>query len=268
MMQIDCVKIHAMLNPFVTFKNTAVTRGERCILDIPGLNLHQGEHVAIIGPNGSGKSTLLKILTAEMHPLHRPEPPVTLFGQTAWTLADIRSRIGFVSQDIQELYTRDCTGRTVIVSGFFGSFDLYQTPTAEQYALAESIAKKLKISHLLDRTMDTMSTGEARRCLIGRAIVFNPEVLVFDEPTNGLDIQARALFLETLNSIAPDHTLILVTHSIEEIIPDIQRVILLKQGKIFADGPKETILTSENISTLFETKISITQYDGKYHALG
>lgn len=267
MMQSGYVKIHAMFLPLATFKQAAVERDGKLILNIADCQLVCGEHVAIIGPNGSGKSTLLQLLTAETHPLYRPEPPVTLFGQTSWTLAEMRARIGFVSQDIQTLYTRECTGRTVILSGFFGTIDLYQEPTAQQQKLAEATAKKLGITHLLERTMDKMSTGEARRCLIGRAIVFDPEVLVFDEPTNALDIQARSTFLETVRSLTPNHSLVLVTHSIEEIIPEITRVILLKQGRIFADGPKEKILTSKNISDLFDMPIAISARQGYYTAI-
>jgi iron complex transport system ATP-binding protein len=187
---------------FLTINNASVLRGNKKILNNISLQIDQHEHVVILGPNGSGKSTLLKLIAGDIRPLYHKKQPLLLFGSESWTLFELRKKIGFVSNELQSLYQREITGREVILSGFFGSIGLFDKCTKEQLQRATAIGRFLEITHLFDRSIESMSSGEARRFLIARALVHDPKILVFDEPTNSLDIKAQSLVLETMRKLA------------------------------------------------------------------
>lgn len=252
-------------NSFLELNNVTVLRDNKKILNNISLKIDQHEHVVILGPNGSGKSTLLKIIAGDLRPLHHARSPVRLFGSETWTLLGLRQKIGFVSNELQSIYQREITGRDVILSGFFGSIGLFDTCTKEQIQKAKQIGKMLGIIHLFERSIESMSSGEARRFLIARALVHDPKILVFDEPTNSLDIKAHSLVLETIRKLASNgYTIVLVTHNIAEIIPEIERVIMLKAGRVIKDGPKAKILTANNISRLFARRLGFVRKKGFY----
>ena len=252
-------------------KNVTVVRGGRKILDSLSLSIEQGEHVAIIGPNGSGKSSLIKTFTKEYYPLASAEGLVlNIMGKGTWNVFELRKLLGIVSGDLQQTYCRQVSVLDVVLSGFFSSIGIYYNHkvTPEMEARAREVLEFLEISHLADRLMSELSSGEARRVLIGRALVHDPETLILDEPANSLDIKALHSFRETIRKIAGSgKSIILVTHTLEDIIPEINRVILIKDGKVFMDGKKQEVLTDANLSELFSLPVEVLEKKGYYQAL-
>lgn len=252
-------------------KNVTVVRCGRKILDSVSLSIGQGEHVAIIGPNGSGKSSLIKTFTKEYHPLAAADGLVlNIMGKGTWNVFELRKLLGIVSGDLQQTYCRQVSVLDVVLSGFFSSIGIYYNHkiTPEMETRAREVLEFLEISHLTDRLMSELSSGEARRVLIGRALVHDPEALILDEPANSLDLKALHSFREIVRKIAGSgKSIILVTHTLEDIIPEINRVILIKNGKIFMDGKKQEILTDANLSELFSLPIEVLENKGYYQAL-
>ncbi len=252
-------------------KNVTVVRGGRKILDSVSLSIEQGEHVAIIGPNGSGKSSLIKTFTKEYHPLASADGLVlNIMGKGTWNVFELRKLLGIVSGDLQQTYFRQVSVLDVVLSGFFSSIGIYYNHevTPEMENRAREVLEFLEISHLEDRLISELSSGEARRVLIGRALVHDPEALILDEPANSLDLKALHSFREIIRKIAGSgKSIILVTHTLEDIIPEINRVILIRNGKIFMDGKKQEILTDANLSELFSLPIEVVRKNGYYQAL-
>ena len=257
--------------PLIEMRNVTVSRNDRKILDSISLQICKGENVAIIGPNGSGKSSLVKVITGDYRPrADNRNMVLRIRGKETWNIFDLRSLLGIVSGDLQFDYTRDISGFDVVLSGFFGSIGIYSNHKVkpEMIHTVYEIMKSLEISHLSDKLISEMSTGEARRILIGRALVHDPHILVLDEPANSLDMKSHHQFRElTRRVVSYGKSIVLVTHDLGDIIPEINRVVLLKDGKVFADGEKEEILSEENLSLLFGLPVKVTTNNGYYHAV-
>jgi iron complex transport system ATP-binding protein len=255
---------------FVDFQNITVALNSTVLLHELTVQIPDGEHVAILGPNGSGKSTFIRTLIREHYPVYSESGSVfRIWGQETWDVFTLRSHFGYVSQDLQYTFHRNISGREVILSGFFSSIGLFfHTITPEMENKADEILSFLELSHLADRSFSDMSTGEARRFLIGRALVHNPRVLILDEPSNSLDLHALHMLRSTMRKVAAHTVIILVTHSLPDIIPEINRVILFKNGAIYQDGPKEEVLTDRFIRAVFDVPVRIIHDDGYYYATG
>jgi iron complex transport system ATP-binding protein len=250
------------------YQNVTIYRGERVALDRVTFSLGEGEHVAILGPNGSGKSTLIKTLTRECYPYRGNGPcRLRILGRDAWSVFELRAMLGIVTNDLIAACTRHVTGRETVLSGFFSSIGLWPhhevTPEMEQKAA--EILERLEIAHLAGRYLDEVSSGEARRLVIGRALVHDPSALVLDEPTNSLDMRSTYELREMVRAIAQAGTaIVLVTHHLADIIPEIDRVILLDDGRIVQDGPKRDVLTSASLSKLFGVPVEVAERSGYY----
>jgi iron complex transport system ATP-binding protein len=259
--------------PLIAFERVTIIRrsdhsGLRTALDDVSLEIGVGEHVAIIGPNGSGKSTLIKTITRDLYPVVRPGSAVRVLGRERWNVAELRRQLGIVSNDVMATCTRELTGRDVIVSGYFSSIGLWphHRVTEAMREKAEEVLRRLDVPHLADRFVTEMSSGEARRIMIGRALVHDPRTLLLDEPTNSLDLQAMQELRDVFRRLAQTGTgIILVTHHLSDIIPEIDRVILIKQGRVFRDGAKADVLSSAALGELFGIPVELMQRDGYYH---
>ncbi len=254
--------------PLLDFHHITVMRGEKNVLHDITLRIQSGEHAAILGPNGCGKSTLIKTITRECYPLARAESSLTILGQNAWNVFDLRTLLGIVSNDLMSTCTRDITGIEVVLSGFFSSIGIqpYHKVTASFLEKATEVLDLLEVPHLGDRFMTEMSSGEARRILIARAMVHNPLALLLDEPSNSLDVHATLELRALLRKLAQSGTgILIVTHHLADIIPEIGRVILLKDGRVFADGEKLDLLTTECLGALFGVPVQLGRRDGYYH---
>jgi iron complex transport system ATP-binding protein len=258
-----------MPDALTAFSHATVIRDGVTVLDDFSLVIPAGQHVAIVGPNGSGKSTLLKVITRELRPLDRPETSVTVLGQDRWTLWDLRAAVGIVSNDLLATCTRKITGRELLLSGFFGSIGLWphHVPTPEMDARVDELLAWLGLPHLADRLLTRMSSGEARRLLIGRALIHHPRALVLDEPMTSLDLGAAHEVRATMRALAQQGTsLVLVTHDLADIVPEIGRVVLLKQGRIAGDGAPADVLTTPTLTALYDRHVDVTYRDEHYHA--
>jgi iron complex transport system ATP-binding protein len=254
--------------PLLEFHNVTVQRGERVVLDGVTLSIAQGEHVAILGPNGSGKSTLIKLISRELYPLLKAEPwSLRIMGRERWHLFDLRNHLGLVSNDWMQMCTRDYSGYDIVLSGFFGSVGVwpYHHVTPEMVEKARSVMDLLEISHLARRDVNEMSSGEARRILIARALVHDPQALVLDEPTTSLDLHATHELRLVLRKLAAGGiSIIMVTHHLPDIIPEIGRVVLIRDGRVHADGPKEEILRADRLEELFGIPCEVVERGGYY----
>ncbi|WP_241157084.1 ATP-binding cassette domain-containing protein [Adlercreutzia sp. ZJ304] len=227
----------------------------------------EGESVALLGPNGAGKSTFVGLLTRDIHPMHREEPPVRFRGMSRPLLEDVKMAIGYVSSSMQSQISVHLPAADVAAGGLFGSLGVPKrfTVTSEQRARVMEVMEQLGIADLADRDITTLSSGQARRVLIARAMVHNPSALIFDEPCTGLDPQGMFYVRKTMRQLAQlGCAVVLVTHYLEDIIPEINRVVLMKDAHIIADGSKEQLLSSKNMSALFGIPANVVQRAGYY----
>src|SRR5688572_17290144 len=267
--------------PLLDYRNVTVYRGDRVALDNISLSVAQGEHVAILGPNGSGKSTLIKAFTRECYPAPGGrESWLRIMGQDTWDVTSLRSMLGIVTNDLVTACTsgmssdfvdnpRRVTGRNTVLSGFFSSIGVWphHHVTAEMQRKTDEILDRFDVGHLADRPLREVSSGEARRIVIGRALVHDPAALVLDEVANSLDLGASRELRDIVRRIAQaGTTVVMVTHHLTDIIPEIDRVILLRHGRIVADGTKAEVLTAPRLSELFGVSVEVIERDGYYDA--
>jgi len=234
------------------------------------LKIETGEHVAIMGPNGCGKSTLIKTITRELYPIAREETWARIFGEERWDISSLRSLLGVVSNDLTPFSARRITAHDAVVSNFFGSVGLWphQQATPAMREKAEELLALLEVKHLANRRVNELSAGEVRRVLIARALVHNPRALLLDEPSNSLDVFAQGELRRSMRKLAQSGiALLLVTHHLPDVIPEIDRVIFMRQGRIVGDGPKQKLLTAKSLEALFGCAVHLTTRDGYYYLL-
>ena len=254
--------------PLLELSNVTVWRGERTALDRLTLQIQQGEHVAILGPNGSGKSTLIKTITRECYPRYpAPASELRILGRDTWHVDELRSMLGIVTNDLVQTCTQSYPAKEIVLSGFFSAIGIWPwhevTPVMEKRA--DELLDFVGLTDMKDRLMTEMSSGEARRAVIARALAHDPKALLLDEPTNSLDIQAFRELRDTMSRLANSGlTIVLVTHHLPDIITEIDRVICLKNGRVFRDGEKPQILRNDVLSELFDTPVEVTDIDGHY----
>jgi iron complex transport system ATP-binding protein len=263
------------MTPFLELSRATLVRSGVRVLDNLSFSIRRGEHTAILGPNGAGKSSLIRILTLEDRPLASSNgaPPLRLFGRASWDLLDLRRRLGVVTGELDLGFGLGSSGGRVsgldaAVSGLLGTHGVFPhhevTDGMRQLGLASLF--RVDALHLAGRTLPEMSAGERRRVLIARALITDPEALLLDEPTAGLDVVARLRFLETIRRLAASGTtVILVTHHVDEVIPETRRVVLLRDGRVAFDGPPRTALTGPRLTAVFGAPLTIERRGGYHH---
>ena len=257
----------ALAQELLRLHNAQVRRDGRISLDVDDFVIEEGERVVVLGPNGSGKSTLVKLLTREMMPLWREEPPVLFRGNPRAELRQIQQTVGVVSTSFAEALTGNRKVLDVVLGGFFGTIGVpYHIPVSpEQVERAHAALRELKIDEFADRMLGTLSTGQQRRALIARALINAPEVLVFDEPCIGLDPEAQWNLRQSFSALGQaGHTMLMVTHDVADIMPEFDRVVFLKSAHIVADGPKALMLTTEKLRELFGVPVTVVEDNGRY----
>ncbi len=272
-----------MATPVIELTNLTSMRGGVRVLHGLSLAILPGEHTAILGPNGAGKSSLMRLLMLEDRPLAShggPEdfrqahiPPLRLFGRASWDLAELRRHLGVVTGDFDANFGWSTSrgrvrGNDVVLSGLFGSQGIFATHqvTDAMREQAMDALRRVDAAHLAQKLLNEMSAGERRRVLIARALVTRPGALLLDEPTTGLDMVARHRFMESVRALArAGTTTIIVTHHVEEIVPEIQRVVLLRNGRIAFDGAPEDALTADRLEDVFGAPVVVGRSAGYFH---
>ncbi len=253
----------------IEFQNATLWRGNTCVFPDLNLRIDPGERLAILGPNGSGKTTLLKSINREIYPVKKPGSFVRILGRENWNVWELRQHIGLLSQDLQQRYPQDALAIEVVLSGFHSSIGVHgniaERVNDEQRQAAVTLLEELGMQGCEDTPLRRLSTGQQRRCLLARALVHRPHTLILDEPTAGLDLAASFDFLRRLRQLEGCN-IILVTHQLNEIPPEVPRVVLLHEGRVAADGPKEEVLTAERLSAVFGTRVGVATVDGHYLA--
>lgn len=259
--------------PLIELDRACVIRGQVRVLHDLSLRIAQGQHTALLGPNGCGKSSFIKLITRELYPLAHADGSVAVrvLGQNRWQVDRLRAQLGIVTGDLSSNLA-DMPGLTVeeaVLSGFFASFVVPAFRDVTD-VMRERVRETLTLTGalpLLQRGYAELSAGETRRVLIARALVNRPQALLLDEPSTGLDLIARQHLIATLRRLAAEGiTLVLVTHHIEEIIPEIERVILLRGGRILADGSRHDLLRDAPLTEVFGGPIQVIEHDGRLSA--
>lgn len=266
---IDALESNA---PLLDIDDASVVRGDRRVLDRLSLRIDAGQHTVILGPNGSGKSTLVKLVARQLHPLARKDrgSAVRIFGRERWNVSALRTRLGIVSPAMQHDYTSDTPLEVfdAVVSGFHAARGVARQHVVTDAMLerAREALEQVGAEHLVGRWMAHLSSGEARRVLIARALVHRPRALLLDEPCAGLDMVGRRQLMERMRLLASGGTtLVLVTHHVEEIVPEIEHVVLLRDGQVIKQGTKRETLTDAALSACFAMPVQVTQ-QGDYYA--
>ncbi len=247
-----------------------IYRGLNKVFDNLNLCIPVGQNTAIIGPNGAGKTTLLRTISRDLYPHLRDGGAMQIFGQSSWNVWELRKRLGIVSLDLQQNFNPVTAGAGIVRTGFFSSLANFshQKLTETQIRIADQRMEELGIKELRDRKFLKMSTGEQRRFLLARALVTDPDALILDEPTTGMDLPTKFQYLDTVaRLIAQGKTIIIVTHHIDEIPPSIEHIVLLKSGHVMIEGSKRDVLNGQNLTKLFDVPIRVVEEDGWYRAL-
>ena len=253
--------------PLLQIAEAVVVRSGKPILSIDSFTLHERENIAVLGPNGSGKSTFIKLITREVFPLYREKPPVMFRGSERVLLTEIKRCIGVVSSTMQDQITVHLPVVEVVCGGLFGTLGIPANHEVTDRSMEQAYRamELLGVADLAERDIKTLSTGQSRRVLFARALVHDPDVLVLDEPCTGLDPEGMFHIRQSMRTLAQaGKSIVLVTHYPEDIVPEITRLVLLKDGEVFADGPKQDLLTDEMMSALFEVPLQIQRRDGYY----
>ena len=256
-----------MPSHFIELEHVNVIRGGRRVLNDISLRVSDGERIALLGPNGCGKSTLLKTLTCELYPLADPRMRFSLFGRERWDVTALKKRLGVVQNELPGRQMAQISGLDAVLTGFFSSSTLWPhlQVTSAMYARAELMLERVAGSSLREQIFGEMSSGQQRRILIARALVASAECLLLDEPSNMLDLSAQRELRQLLRTLAAVGTsMILITHQVSDIIPEIDRVVMMREGRIIADGSREQTLTESTLSDLFATDVHLLNYDDVY----
>lgn len=255
--------------PLIEYQNVTIMRNNRRVLDDISLSIGIGEHVAILGPNGAGKSSLIKTITRELHPISGSSNSyLRILGKELWNVVELRGQLGIVGSDVIRSSFGDFSCKEIILSGFFSSAGIWprHRVTTEMRKRAREVMRLMGIHHLEEASINEISTGESRLVMIGRALVNDPLTMLLDEPTSSLDPQAARNVRLTLSKITSEgKSIVMITHNLSDIIPEIGRVVFIRNGRVVQDGEKGKILTSESLSALFGTKLEVVRRNGYYY---
>jgi iron complex transport system ATP-binding protein len=260
--------------PLIELEHVHVARGANIVLHDVSLRVGRGEHIAILGPNGCGKSTLLKTMTCELYPIVMPETRVRLLGRERWDLTELKRRMGVVSPELPGKPTLHASGLDAVVTGFFSSSTLWPNlhVTDAMRERANEILLMVGAEDLREKPVGQMSAGQQRRVMIGRALAGasvdgDVQMLLLDEPSNALDLAAQQDLREMLRGLAQRGVaIVMVTHHIADILPEMQRVVMMRDGRVVADGRKSELLTERSLSELFGREIRLSERDGFWNA--
>ncbi|WP_423831741.1 ABC transporter ATP-binding protein [Streptococcus equinus] len=243
----------------ITLENVTLSRQNKTLLKDITWKVNKGEHWAILGLNGSGKTSLLKLITAEYWTSQGSvEVLGNKFGGT--DISNMRTKIGIVGSFIAERLSPHMLAEKIVLTGKYKSSILYTEYGEKELNEARQMLISIGGEHLLGRIYASLSQGEKQLLLIARGLMEEPEILILDEATSGLDLFAREKLLrqiEQITTLPKAPTILYVTHHAEEITRSFTHVLLLKKGQIIAKGPKNEVLTETILSDFYDQKVSI-----------
>lgn len=253
----------------VNFNHVNVAYEDENVLKDIHLCIEQGEHTAILGANGSGKSTLIKLFSNDLYPRYSEDMTKEVFGQKVWDIWELKKHLGIITNELHYEFIQRAgflNAFEVTLSGFYSTFHLYEHQSFSPLHVnkVNEVLNFLEIEHLRHKKIAHMSTGEIRKCIIARALVHEPKAMILDEPTVGLDIKAQINFVKLMRKLSTQTTIILITHHLEEIFEEIQKVVMIKKGEIYQHGDKEQLLSDEHLSHLFDLPLHVNCEQGRY----
>jgi len=242
------------------FKN-----GVRVIKDL-NLKIAYSENVILIGPNGSGKSSLIELINRNIYPVIANESKLKIFGKELINLWELRKRISTVNNDIKNRINPNLQVFDLILSGLYGRYCYVQNKSERDSYKVEKIMKKMNITNLSKKYFSNLSDGEKKISLIARALIKKPDILILDEPIANLDYKSKFFVLDKINELSKLNTRIFcVTHDISMITSIYDRVLMLKDGKIIADGNQKKVMNSENLNKLYGIEVEVTKNNGLWN---
>jgi len=242
------------------FKN-----GYRVLKDL-NLKISYSENVILIGPNGSGKSSLIEVINRNIYPVITNKSKLKIFNKELINLWELRKRISTVNNDIKNRINPNLQVFDLILSGLYGRYCFIKNKSERDSYKVEKIIKKMNISNLSKKYFSHLSDGEKQISLIARALIKKPDILILDEPIANLDYKSKFLVVDKINELSKLNTKIFcVTHDISTITKIYDRVIMLKDGKIIADGHQKTVLNSKNLNNLYGIDVELTKNDGLWN---
>jgi len=253
------------LKSWAILKNLYVYINDKEILSNINVNLNYGENILILGPNGSGKSTFLKLLNRSIYPVISNHSSFKLFNKENINIWDLRRKIGFLLKEMEQRVNKGVSLYDVIISGFSGIFNSrYSKLLSESEKIKiENLINTWELKNIINSEFKSLSDGQKRRALLARALVYEPNILVLDEPYCNLDIKSISILNRNLNKLIEQSVnIIYVTHNIESILPKTNRVILIKEGKILRDGSPRELLNSKTLSDLYNVSIKVLEQNG------
>ena len=247
----------------LTVSDVSLRFSDRKLFDDVNINFTEGNTYGLIGANGAGKSTLLRLLTAEFFP---SEGKAEILGYTFGNgdITGLRQHIGIVSSFITERLPQHMTAEKIVLTGKYKSSILYKAYGDKELQEAKDMLTSLGAGDLIGRKYRGLSQGEKQICLIARSLMEDPDIIILDEATVGLDLFAREKLLRQIDRITslPHAPLVLyVTHHAEEITEKMDHILLLRQGKIVAQGPKNDIITPEVLADFYQNPVQIIPID-------
>ncbi len=257
------------MNAVLELASVTVQRGQATLLDSVDWMVEEDERWVILGPNGAGKTTLLQVCSAQIHPT---SGVVGILGEVVGTVDvfELRPRIGWTSAAVGDRIPRHELVRDVVVSASYGVVGRWRERYDElDHDRARELLVEIGAGSLLDRTFGTLSEGERKRVQIARALMTDPELLVLDEPAAGLDLGGREDLVAGLTELAADPegpATVMVTHHVEEIPPNCSHAMLMREGRVVAQGLLDDVMTSENLSATFGQPLELLSRRGRFTA--
>lgn len=253
------------MEEIISLDNVSYIRNGKYILKDINWHVNRGEHWVILGPNGSGKTTTLNMVNGYIFPSQGHVKVLEFeFGHSS--IIELRKRIGWVSSALSQFIPTNDYPLHIVLSGKFASLGLWEKVDDDDIARANEILDLLKIRHLAERKYGMLSQGEKQKVLIGRALMNHPDIIIFDEAFNGLDIFARHDMEITINELAEGNiTFILVTHNTDEILPVFGKALLLKDGQVHSQGDIDDMIQYDNLSDFYGANVDVFKHKDRFY---
>ena len=244
---------------------TCIKNGYKVVKDL-NLKFKYSENIILIGPNGSGKSSLVELINRNIYPIISYNSVLKIFNKELINIWELRKRISTVNNEIKNRINNNLKVFDLIVSGLYGKYCFVSKKSKEDILLVENIISQMNLSNLSQKSFSHLSDGEKQIVLIARALIKKPDILILDEPVANLDYKSKFFVIDRINELSKLNTKILcITHDLSMITKIYDRIIMIKDRTIIADGEQTKILNKKNINNLFDINIKIIGDKGNWN---